>query len=83
MLTSPASFRAWPISTPPAPGDVKGYDLTVQNCAVHASGASDIRITVHKELTADVSGASTIFYKGEAVVRDVRTSGSSAVKKSS
>lgn len=63
--------------------DVKGYDLTIQNCSVHASGASDIRITVHNELTADVSGASTVFYKGEAVLHDVRTSGSSAVKRSS
>lgn len=63
--------------------DVKGYDLTVQNCAVHASGASDIRITVHNELTADVSGASTVFYKGDATLHEVRTSGSSAVKKSS
>ena len=63
--------------------DVKGYDLTIQNCNVHASGASDIRVTIRNELTADLSGASTIFYKGEATVRDVRTSGASAVKKSS
>ena len=63
--------------------DVKGYDLTIRNCSVHASGASDIRVTVHNELTADLSGASTVFYKGEAVVRDVRTSGASAVKRSS
>ena len=63
--------------------NVKGYDLTIQNCNVHASGASDIRVTVRNELTADLSGASTVFYKGEAVVRDVRSSGASAVKKSS
>jgi hypothetical protein len=63
--------------------DVKGYDLTIQNCTVHASGASDIRVTVRNELNADLSGASTVFYKGDAVVRDVRSSGASAVKKSS
>ena len=63
--------------------DVKGYDLSVQNCSVHASGASDIRITVKNELNADLSGASTVYYKGEGVVRDVRSSGASAVKKSS
>jgi hypothetical protein len=63
--------------------DVKGYDLTVQNCTVHASGASDIRVTVRNELTADLSGASTVFYKGDAVIKDVRSSGASAVKKSS
>jgi hypothetical protein len=63
--------------------DVKGYDLTIQNCTVHASGASDIRVTVNKELSADLSGASSVFYKGEAVIKDTRTSGASTVKKSS
>ena len=63
--------------------DVKGYDLTIQTCSVHASGASDIRVTVNKELSADLSGASSVFYKGAAVIKDVRSSGSSTVKKSS
>jgi hypothetical protein len=63
--------------------DVKGYDLTIRNCNIHASGASDIRITVSNELNADLSGASTVFYKGDAIVRDVRSSGASVVKKSS
>lgn len=63
--------------------DVKGYDLTIQNCTVHASGASDIRVTVNKELSADLSGASSVFYKGDAVIKDTRTSGASMVKKSS
>ena len=63
--------------------DVKGYDLKIETCAVHASGASDIRITVSKELSADLSGASNVFYKGEAVVKDIRSSGASSVKKSS
>ncbi|GGB21963.1 head GIN domain-containing protein [Puia dinghuensis] len=63
--------------------DVKGYDLTIQNCSVHASGASDIRVTVNKELSADLSGASSVFYKGDAVIKDVRSSGASTVKKSS
>jgi hypothetical protein len=62
--------------------DVKGYDLAVQHCNAHASGASDIRITVNKELNANATGASSIYYKGEAVVRDVHSSGSSTVKKS-
>jgi hypothetical protein len=63
--------------------DVKGYDLAVQNCSVHASGASDIRVTVKNELTADLSGASTVYYKGDGVVKDAKTSGASAVKRSS
>ena len=50
--------------------DVKGYDLVTQDCTVHASGASDIQITVNKQLTADASGASSIYYKGDAVVKE-------------
>ena len=63
--------------------DVKGYDLTIQNCSVHATGASDIRITVKNELTADCSGASTVFYKGDPLIKELKSSGASAVKKSS
>ncbi|HWB91453.1 MAG TPA: head GIN domain-containing protein [Puia sp.] len=63
--------------------DVKGYDLVTDNCDVHASGASDIRVTVKKELTADATGASSIYYKGDATIRNLRSSGASTVKKSS
>jgi hypothetical protein len=63
--------------------DVKGYDLVTQDCNVHASGASDIQITVNKQLTADASGASSIYYKGEAVVRETRSSGASNVTRKS
>lgn len=62
--------------------DVKGYDLVTQNCKVHASGASDIRVTVNKDLSADVSGASSVYYKGDGAARDVHSSGASTVKKS-
>jgi hypothetical protein len=63
--------------------DVKGYDLVTQNCNVHASGASDIRVTVNKDLSADVSGASSVYYKGDGATKEVRSSGASTVKKSS
>lgn len=63
--------------------DVKGYDLVIQNCNAHASGASDIRITVNKELNANATGASSIYYKGAGVVRDVHSGGSSTVAKKS
>ena len=59
--------------------DVKGYDLTVQDCTAHATGASDIRVTVSKELSADASGASSIYYKGEGVLRESHSSGASSV----
>lgn len=59
--------------------DVKGYDLVVENCTAKASGASDINITVNKELNVHASGASDIFYKGTGVIRDIHSSGASTV----
>ncbi|MBS1606384.1 MAG: DUF2807 domain-containing protein [Bacteroidetes bacterium] len=63
--------------------DTKGYDLKVEKCDVVVSGASDARITVNKELKADASGASSVYYKGEGIISEVRSSGASTVKKSS
>ena len=60
---------------------MKGYDLRTENCNARASGASDIRVTCNKELNAHASGASGIYYKGSAVIREVRSSGASSVSK--
>ena len=59
--------------------DVKGYDLVTENCTAKASGASDINITVNKELNVHASGASDVFYKGTGVIRDIHSSGASTV----
>jgi hypothetical protein len=61
--------------------DVKGYDLKVDYCTAKASGASDINITVNKELTAHASGASDINFKGEGVIKESHASGASSVSK--
>lgn len=61
--------------------DVKGFDLVSDNCDIEGSGASDVKITVNKEIKANLSGACDVAYRGDAAVRDVRTSGSSSVKK--
>lgn len=61
--------------------DVKGYDLVVQDCNAHASGASDIRVTVNRELNAHATGASSVYYKGTGVVRESHASGASNVSK--
>jgi len=63
--------------------DLKGYDLVTENCDAHASGASDIRITVNKALNAHATGASSIYYKGAAVIKDLQASGASSVSKKS
>lgn len=59
----------------------KGYDLVTDICDARASGASDIKVTVNKELSANASGASDVRYRGEGVIRDLRSSGSSSVSK--
>lgn len=61
--------------------DFKGYDLVTENCTAKASGASDINITVNKELNVHASGASDIFYKGSCIIKDLHTSGASTVSR--
>ncbi len=59
----------------------KGFDLATETCDARASGASDIKVTVNKELSVNASGASDIRYRGKGLIRDVKTSGSSSVSR--
>ncbi|MET0636257.1 MAG: head GIN domain-containing protein [Chitinophagaceae bacterium] len=61
----------------------KGFDLVSEYCDAKASGASDIKITVNKELNVNASGASDIDYKGQGLIRDLKTSGASSVSRKS
>ena len=63
--------------------DFKGFDFAVDYCDIHASGASSISITVNKELSAHATGASDIHYKGDGLIREIKTSGASNVSKRS
>lgn len=63
--------------------DFKGYELVADICNLDASGGSDIYITVNKELNADASGGSDVFYKGSGTIKEMRSSGSSSIKKTS
>jgi hypothetical protein len=63
--------------------DFKSYDFVADYCDAEASGASSIQITVNKELSAKATGASDVHYKGEAVIRDLKSSGASSVSKRS
>jgi hypothetical protein len=57
----------------------KGYELITETCDARASGASDIKVNVNKELSASASGASDVRYRGNGVIRDIKSSGSSSV----
>ena len=61
--------------------DVKGFDLSTDICTAKASGASDINITVNKELNAHASGASEIYYQGSGIIKESHTSGASNIGK--
>jgi Putative auto-transporter adhesin, head GIN domain len=63
--------------------DFKGFDLTVDYCNAHATGASTINITVNKELSAHATGASDVHYKGNGLIREIKTSGASNISKRS
>ena len=59
--------------------DIKNYDLVVDNCIAQISGASDVKITVNKSISARASGASNLDYKGNAERRDINSSGASNI----
>jgi Putative auto-transporter adhesin, head GIN domain len=61
--------------------DVKAYDLISDYCTARASGASDIKITVNKELNADAGGASDISFKGNGVIKNIQSGGASSVSR--
>ncbi|HLY71290.1 MAG TPA: head GIN domain-containing protein [Puia sp.] len=61
--------------------DLNGYELITDNCKITASGGSDSHITVNKELSANASGGSDIYYKGTGVVHLIKSSGSSSITK--
>ncbi len=61
--------------------DVYAYELIVDNCTVKASGASDVNITANIEITANASGASNIFYKGDGELKEKNISGASIIAK--
>lgn len=63
--------------------DFKGFELVTNYCEAKASGASSVSITVNKELNANASGASDVKFKGEGLIREIKTSGASSVTRKS
>ena len=63
--------------------DFHGYDLVTDVCNVDANGGSDVYITSNKEMNVSASGGSDVRYKGNGVIKNMNSSGSSSVKKAS
>ncbi len=60
---------------------IRAYDLKTDMCKTNASGGSNVRITVDKELNAQASGGSTVFFKGTGLIRDISSSGGASIKR--
>ena len=61
--------------------DFKGYDLISDIIYAEGSGGSDMQVNVNKELTVHTSGGSDVYYKGNGVIRESKTSGGGSVSK--
>lgn len=61
--------------------EFNAYDLKVNTCSVDVSGACDVKVTVNKELNVKASGASSVQFKGEGRINQVKTTGASKVNR--
>ncbi|RYF84779.1 MAG: DUF2807 domain-containing protein [Chitinophagaceae bacterium] len=59
--------------------DVNAFGLQSMFCSANAAGASDLRVNATQELNAVASGASHIYYKGDAEKVNIKNSGVSKV----
>jgi len=60
---------------------VKGWGLATDYCEIDAGGASSANVIVNKELSVKAGGASDVRYKGNGVIKEMKTSGASSVSK--
>ncbi|HTE26537.1 head GIN domain-containing protein [Flavitalea sp.] len=60
-----------------------GYDLTVENGEADISSGGLIHVTVNKELSAEASSGGSISYKGNGVIRNIKTGSGGSVQKKS
>ncbi len=60
---------------------LRDYDFETKNLKADLSGASNMYVTVVDEIDVEASGASSLFYKGSAVITHQDISGASSVKK--
>lgn len=60
-------------------GKLNAYDLTSADVDIATSGGSEAKVKVVHSLSADASGGSSIYYKGNPVVKNIVTSGGGRV----
>lgn len=60
---------------------LKNYDFSIGRLDIELTGASDAFLTVTELINIDATGASSLNYKGDAVVNTIRLTGSSEIIK--
>jgi hypothetical protein len=76
------SGSAGQVSVEGSSGSVfRGYELVTDNCDAGTSSGAGVQITVNKELSAKASSGGRIAYKGEGVIRNIKTSSGGSVSK--
>jgi len=61
--------------------DLDAYDFEMNYLDINISGASHAKVFVNEELSADVSGAASLKYKGSPVITNHDVSGAGSMKK--
>ena len=61
--------------------DFDGFGFETETAVIDASGGSDVELTVNKELKVNSSGASDVTYKGNGVIKEIKSGSASSVKK--
>ncbi len=61
----------------------RGFDLEVNNCEAESSSGSGVQITVNKELNAEASSGGYVSYRGNGVIKNVRTGSGGSVNRKS
>lgn len=63
-------------------GDLKASNLEATKITAKVSGAGDAKVNAIQSLTADVSGAGSVIYRGNPIDRNVNISGAGSVRES-
>lgn len=62
-------------------GALKAFDLEVDKLSIKNSGVGSAEVQAHDEISISSSGVGSVRYKGDAVVKELSTSGIGKVKK--
>lgn len=62
-------------------GSLKAFDLQVDKLTLNNSGVGSAEVSAQKEISINSSGVGSVRYKGDPVVKDLRSSGIGKVKK--